>query len=796
MSKSNIQALHCKLDQVETVAQHPLTHQSQALLEIREMQLVESIQKVRAIYGDAPIDSVLTAAGVDAGTIDTLSDTDRQIICLQLVNVASSLKLEDPITYDAIACSLYLDKLYTNTPDTFEECVNALSDAGMLSDEFQVDARAIAAKVDTAVNHNRDKLLDIFGLKTLECGYLLRGRDGQLIERPQYLFMRVAIAIHGQDIDKVLRTYEMLSTKRMMHATPTLFNAGTRAGQLSSCYLLTMKDDSIDGIFSTLSDCAQISKHAGGIGIAASNVRSKGSLIRSTNCESGGIVPMLRVFNASARYVNQAGRRNGSIAIYLEPWHSDIEEFLELRKTYGNEEQRTRDLFTALWVPDLFMERVENGGQWSLMSPSDAPGLDNVWGDDFKVLYEKYESEGNFVRKVDARELWGKILSSQMETGLPYMLYKDACNAKTNQSNMGTIRCSNLCSEVVQYSSPDRIAVCNLCSIGLPAFLNDDGSYDFDGLHDTVMIAVDNLNKVVDRTYYPVEAARLSNMEARPIGVGVQGLADVLARKRLAFDCQEALDLNEHIFETIYHAAVLASSCSPENAYKLFAGSPASKGELQFDMWNHTPRYYSDWDEVKAKASQGMRNSLLVALMPTASTSQILGYTECFEAMTSNIYKRSTLAGEFIVINTHLYNELASRGLWTKAVRESIMINNGSVQQLDVLDDETKAVFKTAWEVKQRALLDMSAVRAPYVCQSQSMNVFMEEPSAAKLTSLHFYSWRKGLKTGLYYLRTRPRATAQKFTIDPEAEAAALSKQKSSDGPVCTMSEGCVMCSA
>lgn len=755
---------------------------------------VASLTALRAAHPEA-LDAVLQAAGVpaDPAALAALPEQELRSARAHFVNVACSLKLEDPAAYDAIACRVYLDTVYEETHETFGEYVAAMRAGDALTVAFADDVAAMREQLDAAIDHGRDVLLDIFGLKTLECGYLIRDPEtNRIAERPQYMFMRVAVGIHGRDVAAVLRTYEALSLKRIMHATPTLFNTGTRYSQLSSCFLLPVRDDSVEGIYGTVADCAQISKHAGGIGLAISNVRAKGSMIKRTGCTSGGIVPMLRVFNSTVRHA-QVGRRASSVAAYLEPWHADVEEFLELRKTYGNEEQRTRDLFTALWVPDLFMERVERGEKWSLMSPCRCPGLDRVWGDEFRALYERYEAEGKYVRQVDARDLFNRVLQSQMETGLPYMLYKDACNAKSNQANLGTIRSSNLCAEIVQYSDDQRVAVCNLASVGLPSFVRADGSYDFDGLHAAVELLVDNLNKVVDRTFYPLQAALMSNAEARPIGIGVQGLADVMAALRLPFDSVEALDLNERIAETIYHAAVSASCCEPERAYAKFAGSPASQGRLQFDLHGFQPRFFGDWDALRARASRGMRNSLLVALMPTASTSQVLGFNECFEPYTSTIYKRSTLAGEFIVINRYLHAELARRGLWTREVRESIMLNNGSVQQLDGLDEATKAVFKTAWEIKQRALLDMAVRRAPYVCQSQSMNVFMEEPSTAKLTALHFYGWRNGLKTGMYYLRTRPKATAQKFTIDPSVERA-NSASVGSNAPAAAAEEPVMVC--
>ena len=647
-----------------------------------------------------------------------------------------------------------------------------------------------AARIDAAIRNERDYDLDYFGFKTLERSYLLKDVGLRIVERPQHLWMRVALALWSTDLDRAFETYDMLSTKRFTHATPTLFSAGTPRQQLSSCFLLSMASDSISGIFKTLSDCAAISKHAGGIGLHVSNIRARGSGIRGTNGTTDGIMPMLRVFNNTARYVNQGSRRNGSFAIYLEPWHADVEDFLKLKLNSGSEDERARDLFYALWVPDLFMERVEADAEWSLFCPDEAPGLADVWGQAFRDLYERYEREGRAKKTVSAQKLWFQILDTQMETGTPYLLYKDAANAKSNQQNLGTIKSSNLCSEIVEYSSPDETAVCNLASLSLPAFVVGEAgkrTFDFVELRRVVRVAIRNLNRVIDINYYPTPETERSNMRHRPVGLGVQGLADVFAMLRLPWESAAAADLNQRIFEHIYYAAVAASAelAETEGSYSTFAGSPASQGRLQPDLWISGTSGASsgttgtsvmplteadgtlDWPALRAAAAKGLRNSLLTAPMPTASTSQILGNNECFEPFTTNIYTRRTLAGEFIILNKYLLAELMELGIWSEAMKQQIVARNGSVQGIDAIPADVQELYKTSWELKQRTLIDMAAARGAFIDQSQSLNLFVSDPTYSKLTSMHFYGWKAGLKTGCYYLRTKTPVVAQKFTVDP-----------------------------
>ena len=657
------------------------------------------------------------------------------------------------------------------------------------------------ATIDAYIQHQRDYLLDYFGFKTLEKSYLLRDTNMRILERPQHMWMRVSLALWAghkdpKALDYAFQTYDLMSQKFMTHATPTLFNAGTPMQQLSSCYLLSMQEDSIAGIYKTLGDCAAISKYAGGIGLHVHNIRARGSLIRGTNGMSNGLVPMLRVFNNTARYVDQGGgRRNGSFAVYLEPWHADVEDFLKLKLNSGAEEERARDLFYALWVPDLFMERVEADGDWSLFCPSEAPGLSDVWGAEFVKLYTKYEAEGRARKTVKAQKLWFQILDTQMETGTPYLVYKDAANRKSNQQNLGTIKSSNLCSEIIEFSNPQETAVCNLASIALPAFVKD-GKFDFAELRRVVGVAIRNLNRVIDINYYPTPETRRSNMRHRPVGLGVQGLADVFAMLRLSWEDDAALELNQLIFEHMYYAAV-SMSCelaAEEGAYETFRAhanpysapehsnwgmndaSPAACGKLQPDLWGVTPITETqgelDWVGLRVKAVAGMRNSLLIAPMPTASTSQILGYNECFEPFTSNLYTRRTLAGEFVVINKHLMKELLDLGVWNDDMKQQIVARNGSVQDVPGIPEEIQARYKTTWEMKQRVLIDMAAGRGAFICQSQSLNLFVADPNYGKLTSMHFYAWKKGLKTGCYYLRTKAPVAAQKFTVDPRLMAA------------------------
>ena len=647
-------------------------------------------------------------------------------------------------------------------------------------------------ELENMVLHQRDFLIEYFGYKTLEYSYLLK-INGQVVERPQYMWLRVSVGIHGDNLEKIKETYNLMSQKYFTHATPTLFNSGTLRPQLSSCYLIAMEDDSLGGIFNTLSDCAHISKWAGGIGLHIHNIRARGSLIRGTNGASTGIVPMLRVFNSTARYVDQGGRRNGSFAIYLEPWHADIRDFLELKKNHGDEEVKARDLFYALWIPDLFMKKIKENEDWCLFCPDECPGLSDVYGDAFETLYHKYESEGREKCKLKARDLWFKILDSQMETGTPYLLYKDACNKKSNQQNIGTIKSSNLCCEIIQYSDDKETAVCNLASIALNKFVTANKTFDFDMLHSVAKSVTYNLNQVIDVNYYPTEKTRTSNMRHRPIGIGVQGLADTFMMMDFAFNSSEAKQLNTNIFETIYHAALEMSVelAKLHGPYDSFKGSPASKGVLQFDMWNVEPgnsRY--NWTEMKASVIKyGIRNSLLLAPMPTASTSQILGNNEAFEPITSNIYTRRTLAGEFIVINKYLMRELIDMGLWTDALKNNIIANRGSVQHLTNLSEHMRNKYKTVWEMPMKDLIDMSADRAAFICQSQSLNLWMEEPSYGPLTSMHFYAWTKGLKTGLYYLRRKPKHKAQQFTIEPDKIQNGTTEIQSDkeDFEICTM---------
>ena len=651
-------------------------------------------------------------------------------------------------------------------------------------------------ELENMVLHQRDFLIEYFGYKTLEYSYLLK-INGQVVERPQYMWLRVSVGIHGDNLEKIKETYNLMSQKYFTHATPTLFNSGTLRPQLSSCYLIAMEDDSLGGIFNTLSDCAHISKWAGGIGLHIHNIRARGSLIRGTNGASTGIVPMLRVFNSTARYVDQGGRRNGSFAIYLEPWHADIRDFLELKKNHGDEEVKARDLFYALWIPDLFMKKIKENEDWCLFCPDECPGLSDVYGDEFETLYHKYESEGREKCKLKARDLWFKVLDSQMETGTPYLLYKDACNKKSNQQNVGTIKSSNLCTEIIQYSDDKETAVCNLASIALNKFVTASKTFDFDLLHSVAKSVTYNLNQVIDVNYYPTEKTRTSNMRHRPIGIGVQGLADTFMMMDFAFNSSEAKQLNTNIFETIYHAALETSVelSKLHGPYESFKGSPASKGVLQFDMWNVEPgnsRY--NWTEMKASVIKyGIRNSLLLAPMPTASTSQILGNNEAFEPITSNIYTRRTLAGEFIVINKYLMRELIDMGLWTDALKNNIIANRGSVQHLTNLSEHMRNKYKTVWEMPMKDLIDMSADRAAFICQSQSLNLWMEEPSYGPLTSMHFYAWSKGLKTGLYYLRRKPKHQAQQFTIEPEKIQNGTTTATQSDKEDFEM---CTMCSS
>lgn len=687
--------------------------------------------------------------------------------------------------YTTLAGCIVVSNLQKNTSPLFTQVMNDLyhfkDKQGVHCPIVSHDLYEVITKrrdeLDAMCDYQRDYLIDYFGFKTLERAYLLQ-INKKIVERPQHMWLRVAIGIHGDNMERVKETYDAMSLKYFTHATPTLFNAGTPRPQLSSCFLLAMEDDSINGIYNTLKDCANISKWAGGIGLHIHNVRATGSHIRGTNGTSNGIVPMLRVFNNTAKYVDQGGgKRNGSFAIYLEPWHGDIEIFLQLRKNHGDEELKARDLFYALWIPDLFMERVKSDADWTLMCPDECPGLSNVFGKEFNTLYETYERGGRGRKTMKARQLWFQILDAQMETGTPYLCYKDAANRKTNQKNIGVIKSSNLCTEIMEVSTETETAVCNLASIALPAFVNlktTPPTFDFEKLHVIVKIVTYNLNRVIDVNYYPTEKTRRSNMRHRPIGIGVQGLADTFIQMGFTFESEDAKTLNRDIFETIYHSA-LTQSCElsvKDGPYETFHGSPASQGILQFDMWGvEAPQTRYDWTDLKEKIkANGLRNSLLVAPMPTASTSQILGYNECIEPITSNIYSRRTLAGEFIMTNKYLMKDLLDLGLWNDKVKNNIIANHGSVQHIDAIPPEIRAKYKTVWEIPMKCLIDMAADRGVYICQSQSLNLWMEDPTYSALTSMHFYAWGKGLKTGIYYLRRRGRHQAQQFTIEPEKQ--------------------------
>ena len=698
--------------------------------------------------------------------------------------VAASMTTKHP-DYAQLAARIAVSNLHKNTTKSFSETMKALHEyvnprTGLHSPLIADDVAEIIENnkemLDSTLIFDRDFGYDYFGFKTLERSYLLRV-NGKIAERPQHMLMRVAIGIHKEDIASAVETYDLMSKKYFTHATPTLFNAGTPKPQMSSCFLLTMKDDSIDGIYDTLKQCSKISQSAGGIGLSIHNVRATGSYIRGTNGTSNGIVPMLRVFNDTARYVDQGGgKRKGSFAIYLEPWHADIFDFLDLKKNHGKEEMRARDLFYALWTPDLFMKRVKEDGEWTLMDPNECPGLPDVYGEKFDELYQKYEAEGKGRKTIKARELWQKITESQIETGTPYMLYKDAANSKSNQKNLGTIRSSNLCTEIIEYTAPDEVAVCNLASIALPMYV-EDGVFNHQRLFDVTYKATKNLNRIIDRNYYPVAEARNSNMRHRPVGLGVQGLADTFIKLRLPFTSEEAKTLNKDIFETIYYAALCASKdeAKVDGAYETYEGSPISQGEFQFNMWNVSEDSLSgnwDWNVLRDEIKEhGVRNSLLLAPMPTASTSQILGNNECFEPYTSNIYTRRVLSGEFIVVNKHLLIDLVDLGLWNEELKNEIIRANGSIQHIDIIPDNIKALYKTVWEMSMKDIIDMSADRGMFIDQSQSLNLFVENANVGKLTSMHFYAWEKGLKTGMYYLRTKAATDAIKFTVQKQSKA-------------------------
>jgi ribonucleoside-diphosphate reductase alpha chain len=690
--------------------------------------------------------------------------------------VAAAKTIEHP-DYALLASRISVSNLHKNTSKTFSETMEALynyvdpktgENASLLAQDVYDIIMENRDFLDSSIIYDRDFRYDYFGFKTLERSYLLK-LHGEIVERPQHMLMRVSLGIHKNDIKSAVKTYNLMSEGWFTHATPTLFNAGTPKPQMSSCFLLTMKDDSISGIYDTLTQCAKISQSAGGIGLAIHNIRATGSYIKGTNGTSNGIVPMLRVFNDTARYVDQGGgKRKGSFAIYLEPWHADVFDFLDLKKNHGKEEQRARDLFYALWIPDLFMQRVEDNGEWTLMCPNECPGLSDTFGEEFEALYTKYESEGKGRKTIKAQDLWFKILESQIETGTPYMLYKDAANSKSNQQNLGVIKSSNLCTEIIEYTAPDEVAVCNLASLALPKYVTENG-FDHDKLFEVTYQATVNLNRIIDNNFYPVEEARNSNMRHRPIGLGVQGLADTYILMRMPFDSPEAQQLNKEIFETIYYAAMTASKdlAKVEGPYETIKGSPVSKGIFQFDMWGVTPTDRWEWDVLRTEVKEhGVRNSLLVAPMPTASTAQILGNNECFEPYTSNVYTRRVLSGEFIIVNKHLLKDLVKEGLWNNTMRQKLMAASGSVQNIQEIPQHIKDLYKTAWELSQKAIIEQAADRGAYICQSQSLNIFMENANFGKLTSMHFYGWKKGLKTGMYYLRTKAATDAIKFTVD------------------------------
>jgi len=763
------------------------------------------------------VNAIDVAKKVIEGIYDGVPTTELDNLAAE---TAASLATKHP-DYAILASRIAVSNLHKNTIKSFSETMRKMylyvdksngKKSPLLADDVWQVIEENAEVLDSTIIYDRDFGFDYFGFKTLEKAYLLK-IDGKIVERPQHMFMRVAVGIHKADIDSVIKTYNLLSERWFTHATPTLFNAGTPKAQMSSCFLLTMKEDSIDGIYDTLKQTAKISQSAGGIGLAIHDIRATGSYIGGTNGTSNGIVPMLRVFNDTARYVDQGGgKRKGAFAVYLEPWHADIFAFLDLRKNHGKEEMRARDLFYALWICDLFMKRVEADGQWSLFCPNEAPGLSDCYGEAFETLYTKYEEEGRARKTIKAQELWFAILDSQIETGTPYMLYKDAANSKSNHQNLGTIKSSNLCTEIIEYTSPDEVAVCNLASIALPRFVIN-GKFDMDKLYEVTYQATLNLNKIIDNNYYPVEEAKNSNMRHRPIGLGVQGLADAFILLRLPFESELAKILNINIFETIYFAAMTASKdlALKEGAYGSFHGSPLSKGIFQFDMWNVQPSNRWDWDSLRKEVVEhGVRNSLLVAPMPTASTSQILGNNECFEPYTSNIYSRRVLSGEFIIVNKHLLKDLVSLGLWNNDMKNRIIAANGSIQKITEIPADLKELYKTVWEIKQRNLIDMAADRGAFICQSQSLNLFVDSPTSSKLTSMHFYGWKKGLKTGMYYLRSQAATQAVQFTIEKQGseEMAPVIPQITADenknnvddiatdftGPTCTMQDGCVSC--
>lgn len=763
---------------------------------------------MKMCYGLDPLVSPeAVAMKVIEGIYDGVLTTDLDNLAAE---VAAARTIDHP-DYALLASRIAVSNLHKETKKSFSEVVEDLykyidpktgQNAALVADDVYAIIMENKEVLDSSIIYDRDFRYDYFGFKTLTRSYLLK-LDGQIVERPQQMLMRVAVGIHKTDIQAAIKTYNLMSEGWFTHATPTLFNSGTPKPQMSSCFLLTMKEDSISGIYETLKSCAQISQSAGGIGLALHDIRATGSYIKGTNGTSNGIVPMLRVFNDTARYVDQGGgKRKGSFAMYLEPWHADVFDFLDLKKNHGKEEQRARDLFYALWIPDLFMQRVKDNGNWTLMCPHECPGLSETHSAEFEALYTRYEAEGKGRKTIKAQDLWFKILESQIETGTPYMLYKDAANAKSNQQNLGVIKSSNLCTEIIEYTAPDEIAVCNLASLALPKFVTEEGTFDHDKLFEVTYQATLNLNKIIDENFYPVEEAKNSNFRHRPIGLGVQGLADAFILLGYPFESEEARALNREVFETIYYAAMTASKdlAKVDGPYQTFAGSPASKGIFQFDMWNVTPTSRWEWDVLKEEVKKhGIRNSLLLAPMPTASTAQILGNNECFEPYTSNIYTRRVLSGEFIIVNKHLLKDLVKEGLWSKEMRQKIMASNGSIQNINEIPQRLKDLYKTAWEISQKAIIDHAADRGAYICQSQSLNIFMENANFGKLTSMHFYGWEKGLKTGMYYLRTKAATDAIKFTIDKnvveEVKTQTVEEQQAAIACSLDNPDACEMCS-
>ena len=730
---------------------------------------------IKMCYG---LDPLVSPEAVAMKVIEGIYDGVTTTVLDNLAAETAAAKTIDHPDYALLASRIAVSNLHKETKKSFSEVMEDLytyvdpktnQNAALIAQDVYEIIMENRDVLDSSIIYDRDFKYDYFGFKTLTRSYLLK-IDGNIAERPQQMLMRVSVGIHKNDIQSAIKTYNLMSEGWFTHATPTLFNAGTPKPQMSSCFLLTMKEDSIGGIYDTLKSCAQISQSAGGIGLAIHDIRATGSYIRGTNGASNGIVPMLRVFNDTARYVDQGGgKRKGSFAMYIEPWHADIFDFLDLKKNHGKEESRARDLFYALWIPDLFMKRVETNGNWTLMCPNECPGLSDTHSAEFEALYTKYESEGKGRKTIKAQDLWFKILESQIETGTPYMLYKDAANAKSNQQNLGTIKSSNLCTEIIEYTSPDEVAVCNLASLALPKFVTEDGQFDHNKLFEVTYQATINLNRIIDGNYYPVKEAENSNLRHRPIGLGVQGLADAFIMMRFPFESEEARQLNRDIFETIYYAAMTASKdlAKVEGHYETFKGSPLSKGVFQFDMWNVSPSNRWEWDVLRSEVMEfGVRNSLLLAPMPTASTAQILGNNECFEPYTSNIYTRRVLSGEFIIVNKHLLKDLVKEGLWNKDMRSKLMASNGSVQNIHEIPTHLKDLYKTAWEISQKSIIELAADRGAYICQSQSLNIFMENANFGKLTSMHFYGWKKGLKTGMYYLRTKAATDAIKFTVD------------------------------